>query len=214
MNQQNVWALTLSSDTFNALKSDFDQVLRKTLTNMENKESEQAELTVKLKISLMKEQAPNFDSLIPGAQREVIKPKFDHKVSSVMQIKDEKTGTLSGNYELVWDGELGQYVMREIKYTQLSIFEYDKEVYDEDALKGRKVLSITGSTEEFVDADYRIVDEDMEKDEDDSNDTEDENLPDDEMEDAETKDVQDTDKDFYDGYQYDSPEEEADGTAI
>jgi TRAP-type C4-dicarboxylate transport system substrate-binding protein len=115
MNQQNVWALTLSSDTFNALKSDFDQVLRKTLTNMENKESEQAELTVKLKISLMKEQAPNFDSLIPGAQREVIKPKFDHKVSSVMQIKDEKTGTLSGNYELVWDGELGQYVMREIK---------------------------------------------------------------------------------------------------
>jgi hypothetical protein len=181
---------------------------------MENKESEQAELTVKLKISLMKEQAPNFDSLIPGAQREVIKPKFDHKVSSVMQIKDEKTGTLSGNYELVWDGELGQYVMREIKDPQLSIFEYDKEVYDEDALKGRKVLSITGSTEEFVDADYRIVDEDMEEDEDDSNDTEDENLPDDELEDDETENVQDTDEDFYDGYQYDSPEEEANGTAI
>lgn len=162
MYQQNVWALTLSSDTFNALKSDFDQVLRKTLTNMENKDSEQAELTVKLKISLTKDEAPNFDSLDRDAKREVVKPKFDHKVSSVMQIKDEQTGTLGGNYELVWDGELGQYVMKEIKDGQYSLFDYADIEPNDDALHGRKVLSIAGSTdpENVIDADYHVVDDD------------------------------------------------------
>ena len=113
------WDLSLSGDTFNALKSDFNAVLRKTLSNMETKSSELTELTVKLKITLKKERAPGA-----GLPREVVVPKFDHKVSSIMQIKDELTGSLGGNYELVWDKDRGEYVMREIMDPQQSLFDY------------------------------------------------------------------------------------------
>ena len=123
----NVFDLNLNGDTFNALKSDFNMVLRKTLSNMEVKGSEEAELTVKLKIKLKKERDPFAGEGIP---REMAVPKFDHKVSSVMQIKDELTGSLGGNYELVWDGERGEYILREIVDGQMNMFDAQYEVVD------------------------------------------------------------------------------------
>lgn len=154
MNYPNEWDLTLNGDTFNVLKSDFNQVLRKTISNMERKGSELAELSVKVKISLKKDQAPDFPINGTEMRRDIVIPKFDHKVSSVMQIKDEVTGTLGGNYELVWDADRGEYVMREIMDPQISIFEctparvYDAEVVDVQeveepaALEGRKLFSL------------------------------------------------------------------------
>ncbi len=57
-------------------------------------------------------------------KREVIIPRFDHKVSSVLQIKDEASGTLGGGYELVFDEVRREYVMREIISPQTSLDEY------------------------------------------------------------------------------------------
>ena len=142
-NVPKTWDLNLNGDTFNALKNDFNQVLRKTLTNMESKGSELAELTVKLKISLKKEEHP-----CEGFHREIMTPKFDHKVSSVMQIKDEITGSLSGNYELVWDSERGEYVMREVHDGQMQFVDY-----------GYESVSRPG---EVIDADYRPVPDESE----------------------------------------------------
>lgn len=136
--------LTLNGDTFNAMKSDFNQVLRKTLTNMENKGSELAELTIKLKITLKKDTAPDF-SRAEESRRDIVVPKFDHKVSSVMQIKDEVTGSLGGDYELVWDEERGEYVMRKIVSSQMNIFDVEYtvandgegvEIIEPDAIEG------------------------------------------------------------------------------
>ena len=45
------YELTLNSETFAALKADFDLVLKKTLSNMQKKGSEAAEVKVSLKIS-------------------------------------------------------------------------------------------------------------------------------------------------------------------
>lgn len=155
----NEWDLTLNGDTFNALKTDFNQVLRKTLSNMERKGSEVAELTVKLKILLKKDQEPDFPVDGTEVKRDIVIPKFDHKVSSVMQIKDEVTGTLGGNYELVWDKTRGEWVMREIVDPQVSIFECvgNPPVYDvvpEDvqegpaALEGRKLFSLPPASDD------------------------------------------------------------------
>ena len=119
------WDLNLEGDTFNALKNDFNMVLRKTLSNMESKGSELAELTVKLKIQLKKEKASGAGEQIP---RDIIVPKFDHKVSSVMQIKAEVSGSLGGEYELVWDTERNEWIMREIVDPQQSLFDYGHEV--------------------------------------------------------------------------------------
>lgn len=42
----------------------------------------------------------------------MIIPRFDHKVSSVLQIKDEASGRLGGEFELVYDEARKDYVMR------------------------------------------------------------------------------------------------------
>lgn len=177
MNYPNEWDLTLNGDTFNAMKSDFNQVLRKTLSNMERKGSELAELTVKLKISLKKDQAPDFPVNGTEMKRDIVIPKFDHKVSSVMQIKDEVTGTLGGNYELVWDAARGEYVMREIMDPQISIFEctptrvYDAEAVDVEveeepaALEGRKLFGLPAPADENEEPEIQNEDAESEDDE-------------------------------------------------
>ena len=44
--------LSMSDDTFAAMKMDFDSVLNDTITNMEDKKADLAEITLKLKITL------------------------------------------------------------------------------------------------------------------------------------------------------------------
>lgn len=121
----NSFTLNLESDAFNALKTDFNQILRRTLAGMEQKEAEDATITLKLGIALTRDMVPDPTIVAYEAQREIVRPAFTHKISSVMQYKDEKSGILSGNYELVWDKELCDYVMREITNGQTSLF--DKE---------------------------------------------------------------------------------------
>lgn len=142
MCNQNVLPLSLNGDTFNALKSDFDTILRNTLSNMELKGADAAEMNIKLKISLTKDQTRDFEACYDGAMRDIVKPKFEHAVQSVLQIKDKKDGTLSGNYELVWDKEAQKYVMREITDGQTTLFDNEK----------------TAGSTNFVDAEYTVID--------------------------------------------------------
>jgi len=147
----NVLALTMESEAFTALKSDFNQVLRRTLTNMERKESEQAELTLKLKISLEKDTAPDFREVRYRAERDIVRPTFTHKISSVMQIKCEKSGILSGDYELVWDADSGDYIMRPIDNGQISLLD------DEGKIKEPLLLE-AGASAEVIEAECAEVD--------------------------------------------------------
>lgn len=174
MDKNNVLTLTMESEAFNGLKTDFNQVLRRTLTNMERKESEQAELTVKLKISLEKDTAPDFREVKYRAERDIVRPTFTHKISSVMQIKCEKSGVLSGDYELVWDEEIGDYIMRPIDDGQLSLFDENGKPTEPLCLEAgtpepTEPLAIEGEISEdasegnaeqdAIEADYRVVDD-------------------------------------------------------
>ena len=129
---QNDLPMSLKSDTFNALCADFDDVLRSTLRGMVETEQDTAEISVKVKISLTEGSAPDF-SVAGGQQtREITKPKFDHTVSAVIQRKEKKTGTLAGEYELVFDSESGRYVMRPIDNGQMNLFNQDGEIIEAD----------------------------------------------------------------------------------
>lgn len=88
-------------------------------------------MTLKLKISLEKGTAPDFSEIKYRAERDIVRPTFTHKVSSVMQIKCEKSGILSGDYELVWDEESGDYIMRPIDNGQISLFEDREQISSE-----------------------------------------------------------------------------------
>ncbi len=127
---ENAMQLSLNSNTFAGLKEDFDSVLARTIGNMESKGADEATITLKLGISLTKEQGKFGED----EDREITRPTFKHDISSVMQVKDKKSGSLSGDYELVWDDEEKTYVMRKIKDGQMSLFGEDGEITagDED----------------------------------------------------------------------------------
>lgn len=162
MCQKNDLPLSLKSDTFNALCSDFDQILRSTLNGMEETEQDVAEINVKVKITLTPDSAPDF-SVAGGQQtRAITKPKFDHTVSAVIQKKEKKTGTLSGNYELVWDREICKYVMRPIDNGQVSLFEDKQPPEDpegpEEPVGLPAVKAALPPAGGIIDADYEVVD--------------------------------------------------------
>lgn len=124
--------VTIEGVAFNILRSDFNQILRQTLNNMIQKEGEKAEVKISLKIALTQAFAPDPDD--DDLERQILIPIFDHKVSSVMQYKEEKSGILGGaEYELIWDKEKREYVIRPIEDAQLSLFgEEDSDVQEED----------------------------------------------------------------------------------
>lgn len=122
--------LSLKSDTFSALSSDFDGMLRQLLQGMVETGENSGTINIKVKVSLTEDSAPDF-SVAGGQQtRSITKPKFDHEVSAVIQRKDKRTGSLSGDFELVRDGN-GGYVMRHIDDGQYDLFDQSGErVYD------------------------------------------------------------------------------------
>lgn len=116
------YPLSLNGETFNGFKTDFDQVLRQLLTEMEKQESEEAVITVKMTVQLKPDQARDFLANGHDAMRDITKPTFKHDISSVLQVKQKKSGSLGGDMELVWDRELHQYSLRPIDNGQTSIF--------------------------------------------------------------------------------------------
>lgn len=114
----NAMELSLKGETFTALKEDFDAVLGRTIKNMENKGADEATITLKLGISL--EKTTDFSG---EEAEEVAKPSFKHDISSVMQVKDKKSGALTGDYQLVWDEDEGKYVMKRFGDNQMTLFD-------------------------------------------------------------------------------------------
>lgn len=128
-----LYPLSLNGDTFNAFKSDFDQMLRQLLTEMEKRESEEATISVKMAIKLEPDTARDYLANGYDGTRDIIKPSFKHEISTMMQVKNKKSGNLGGNMELVWDKTLRQYVMRPIDNGQVSFFDgYDKKNQQEE----------------------------------------------------------------------------------
>jgi len=123
MNKTDILTINLDSNAFAAMKSDFNTILKRTLGNMQLKESNEATMTLKLNITLDEVDVRDFDAQYDSATKKVIKPTFVHKVSSVMQIKSEESGSFKGEYELVWDDETQEFVMRPIYDGQTSIFD-------------------------------------------------------------------------------------------
>jgi hypothetical protein len=114
--------LSINDETFSALKSDFDTALEGVVFTMKEKSVALAEMTIRLKIILEQAQLPDLIEG-DGATRMATVPKFEHKITSVMQLKDVRSGMMAGEYELVWDGDDAQYKLRAIDNGQVSLFD-------------------------------------------------------------------------------------------
>lgn len=127
MSVKNRIPLSLTSDIFAGMKYDFDLVLERTIENMEMKGADEATITLKLVISTEKEFIGD-----PGDMREITRPTFKHDVSSVLQVKDKISGSLTGDFALVWDAGEGRYVMQAISDGQVTMFDDSKDHPKED----------------------------------------------------------------------------------
>ena len=127
----NELTLHLTDEAFEPVVADTEVTLQRLLRNMVDKDSLFGSLTIKVDIELTPVDVPNFDPSVRGDTRQVLIPKLSHKVSSVMQIKDEAKGNSQyDDYELAWDKELGEYVLKPIIAAQQSIFNTDYEATD------------------------------------------------------------------------------------
>lgn len=105
-----VYNINICSDIFSGLRNDFDDMLKKTISKMLSKQCDGADVTIKLGISLTETGNEN---------KAQFTPIFRHKVSTVMNIKDEKCGGFSGRYTLFYDSVNDEYAIREIDNGQI-----------------------------------------------------------------------------------------------
>ena len=120
------YELLITDDIFSGLRLDFNTMLRRTLHTMQSKGSDTGEVNLKLKIFLSHELQETGSIIFGKEEKEYINPKFEHKVTSVIQMKDEVTGTIEGKYELTSNN--GQYCVQEIENPQVSLFDEDTRV--------------------------------------------------------------------------------------
>ena len=129
MSKTNEMLLSLDGTTFSAMKKDFDDVLNRTIGNMQMKGASDATITLKLDVSITK-----GITNVNGMNRDYNKPAFKHQVSSVLQIKDKATGQLAGEMVLEWDDDAEKFVLRRVDDGQTSLFDDDYDDCDDDAI--------------------------------------------------------------------------------
>lgn len=118
--------LRIEAETFDKLRRDADIVLQRALGTMKEKESMDGKVTITIDIKLVPEFIPNYDPAIEGETRKILKPKFDHKVTSAINIKNEEKGSVNPEMAMVWDEDKQEYVLTYVNNTeQRSIFDTD-----------------------------------------------------------------------------------------
>lgn len=107
-----MYDMAMESGAFSAFRSDFNLMLKDTLSQMEDRMVKDAEITVKFNISLREGVTDDALGGYAGAQREYIRPDISHKINTCMKVTSSVSGWLDGNYELVWKD--GKYQLREL----------------------------------------------------------------------------------------------------
>lgn len=171
MNEDFEKRLDFDSDTFEEMRKDMNFVLQRLIGNMQEKDTNEGSMTLKIDVTMVKEFIPNYDPDIKGESREVSKPQFKHKVTSAVKINDEKSGSFNNEMELVMDEDTGVFKLVPIaNTTQRSIFDSDFQQQDNkqenegdnpagsNIIEGRTVLGLPGPDSEVIDGEFKEVD--------------------------------------------------------
>lgn len=115
--------LNIESEAFENMRTDFDTILKRTLQNLTEKGSSEATVNVKLTVKL--DDYPVPQAAHNSFAKTYKRPSFQHKIGSVLQIKMQEAGKFDGEYELVWDSDVQDYVLRKVVNGQTSVFDAD-----------------------------------------------------------------------------------------
>ena len=116
-------SLHFGDEAFVPVLFDADNTLQKLLADMVGTNNTEGTIAIRIDIELVQDIVENADPTIEGDTRVIRIPKITHKVSSVMQVKNEIKGdkTYMG-YELALDSERGEYVLRPVVSSQQTIW--------------------------------------------------------------------------------------------
>lgn len=158
--QDFVKKLDFDSDTFENIKKDMNFILQRLICNMQEKECSEGSITLKLDVEFSREYIPNFNPDVSGESRQMTKPKFTHKVTSQMQVKGEKKGSLDIEMELFFNQATGQYELRPVADTsQKTIFDSDYGFFGDDPTQKQLGPDIAPDYIEFPALPGDVVDE-------------------------------------------------------
>ena len=122
--------LDINTDTFKALKDDFNEMLMQVLYNLQDRELVECDMGVKLNIK--------FDRIAPpaeGAVAHYVAPQFKHEIQATFKQTAKKGGSLApAKMELVFDEELNKYVLRTIDDGQQDLFNQEQNCTEEPAV--------------------------------------------------------------------------------
>lgn len=113
--------LTIEEETFKELREKFNLTLKNILYLMDEKETDVGLMNIKIEINMREW----FE------ESELIKsPTFKYSVTSSIQEKTKSDGIIYGKYQLMMNGETGNYELIEIPDKQVSMEECEEEEMD------------------------------------------------------------------------------------
>lgn len=123
---ENCARLKIEGEIFDDLRKDINMALQKTLKEMTDKDSDEGKISIAIDIKLDKENIPDYSSGQEGKPRDIVKPRFLHKVAHVINIKGERKGGINPEMAMVQDEEDKELVLTYVNNTeQRSIFDDD-----------------------------------------------------------------------------------------
>ena len=147
-------SVRIENDNFQKFRDNMNKILKSTLRTMQEKDSESATISVRFDVSLKPGYAPDTQLQYPNAEREIIEPKFGHKIKSVIQLKDDVDGSDGGKgYELIWDSELGKFFMRPVGAQQVSLFDEAEDLLPDEADETQEADSEDANDEDVTEDD-------------------------------------------------------------
>ena len=110
-NNLQIKQLGIDSEIFDELREHFDAVLQRTFSNMQRKGCDSADISIKLTITVDKFEEVYRDRYGEMQRSMIQKPSFAHKVSASMKIKDTEQGFFKEDYELVYNGDVDEFIL-------------------------------------------------------------------------------------------------------
>lgn len=123
---ENCVRLKIEGEIFDDLRKDINMALQKALKEMTGKDSDEEKISIAIDIKLDKERIPDYSSGQEGKPRDIVKPRFLHKVAHAINIKGERKGGINPEMAMVQDEEDKELVLTYVNNTeQKSIFDDD-----------------------------------------------------------------------------------------
>lgn len=122
MEIENWQEITIESDCFQEARDNFDVLLQRLLKRMEQNNSDEGSITLKVNINLI----TDFVSDENGKAQRIRIPVLKQNVQSTVPVKDSFDGKQETGMELIYDEKLGRYVLKHVSEGgQRSIFDPD-----------------------------------------------------------------------------------------